>query len=77
MNNVTESLEKVERLLTDSSSPIMSALRSSSKYSVDKLPDTFDEYRATLKDGDVLSKPLDLNRIINDYNQMGKTEETV
>lgn len=44
--NVNESINKLDTLLNDSSSPIMSTLRATSKYSVDKLPETIDEYRA-------------------------------
>jgi len=50
-------------------------LRSSSKYATQKLPPTLDEYRATVKDGNIVDKPLDLNVIINDYQKMGKSEE--
>ena len=62
-------------LLNDSSSPILSNLRQSSKYSTQKLPETIDEYRSTVKDGDILKQPVDLNEIINDYRTLCKTED--
>lgn len=50
-------------------------MRSSSKYATQKLPPTLDEYRSTVKDGNIIEKPVDLNVIINDYQKMGKSEE--
>lgn len=55
----------------------MSTLRATSKYSVDKLPETIDEYRSTVKNGDILRNSVDLNRIINDYKTVGKTADTI
>lgn len=55
----------------------MSTLRATSKYSVDKLPKTIDEYRSTVKNGDILRNSVDLNRIINDYKTVGKTADTI
>jgi hypothetical protein len=68
-------LDKLEVLLNDSSSPILSNLRQSSKYSTQKLPETIDEYRSTVIDGDILNTPVDLNEIINDYRTLCKTED--
>lgn len=55
----------------------MSTLRATSKYSVDKLPETIDEYRSTVKNDDILRNSVDLNRIINDYKTVGKTADTI
>lgn len=73
ISNVSESIDKLDKLLNDSSSPIMSTIRSTSKYSVNKLPETIEEYRTTVKDGDFIDNPVDLNRIINDYRNIGQT----
>ncbi len=74
ISSVTESLEKMDVLLNDSSSPILSNLRASSKYATQKLPETLEEYRATVEGGDVIRNPVDLNVIINDYQSLNKTE---
>ena len=62
-------------LLNDASSPIVSTVRASSKYATQKLPETLDGYRATVKNGDILKDPVDLNVIINDFRDLGKTED--
>ncbi len=73
--SINESLEKADLLLNDQSSPLISKLRALSKYATQKLPDTIDGYRATLKDGNILDQPVDLNVMINDYQSLTKSEE--
>ena len=53
IDSINESLEKVDLLLNDRSSPILSNLRASSKYATQELPPTLDEYRATIDGGDI------------------------
>jgi len=52
----------------------MSTLNSCRKYVFHKLPETLDAYRATVKDGDITNQPIDLNRMINDYQAINKTK---
>ena len=61
-------------LLNDASSPIVSTVRASSKYATQKLPETFDGYQATFKNG-IMKEAVDLNVIINDFRSLGKTED--
>ena len=74
IDSINESLDKMDVLLNNSSSPILSNLRASSKYATQKLPRTLEEYRATIDGGDIVRAPVDLNAIINDYQALGKTE---
>ena len=67
IDNINQSLERLDILLNDQSSPLMSTIASLAKYSTQKLPEDLDAYRATLKDGDIIDEAVDLNRIINDY----------
>ena len=67
IDNINQSLERLDILLNDQSSPLMSTIASLAKYSTQKLPEDLDAYRATLKDGDIIDEAIDLNRIINDY----------
>jgi len=62
-------------LLNHQSSPILSNLQSSSRYATEKLPETIDEYRSTVKNGETADESVDLNRIINDFRSLGKTED--
>ena len=62
-------------LLSEGSSPILSSLRASSKHATKPLPGTLDSYRASLKDGDILHQPVDLNAMINEYRGLIKTED--
>lgn len=45
-DNMNEQLEQFDILLNDPSSPIISKIRSSSKYATEKLPETIDQYRS-------------------------------
>ena len=67
IENINQSLERMDILLNDRSSPLMSTLAGLSRYSTQKLPEDLEAYRATLKDGDIISEAVDLNRMINDY----------
>jgi len=75
VKSINESLEKSDILLNDFSSPLMSKLSALQKYSTQKLPETIDEYRATIKNGDILQEPVDLNVMINDYRSLNNTED--
>lgn len=47
-SDVSEELHKLDVLLKDQSSPLMSTLRSCGKYVNEKLPETLDAYRSTV-----------------------------
>ena len=76
-SDVSENLQKLDVLLNDQSSPLLSTLRSCSKYVHDKLPETLEAYRSTVKDGDILNNAVDVNLMINDYRALNSTEDTV
>ena len=59
--SISDSLDKMDILLNKASSPIVSNLKASDRYTTQKLPETLDEYRMTVKGGDVLNQPVDLN----------------
>ena len=75
IESINASIDKMDILLSDPSSPIISNMRSSSKYATQKLPETIDEYRSLLTDGDITNEPVDLNVIINDYRNMNKVDD--
>lgn len=75
LTSLNDSIDKVDVLLNDQSSPLLSNLRAASKYATQKLPQTIEEYRATVKDGNIVREPVDLNMIINDYRTICKTED--
>ena len=71
--NINDSLAKMDILLNKASSPIVSNLKASNKYTTQKLPETLDEYRAAVKGGVILSQPVDLNKMINDHSDLQRT----
>lgn len=75
VKSINESLEKADLLLNDSSSPLLSNLKALKKYATQKLPDSIDEYRSTIKNGDIIDEPVDLNVMINDYQALNNTED--
>lgn len=77
VSNASESLDKIELLLTDPSSPLVSTLKGTSKYSTSKLPETLDAYRATVDSGDLMASPVDLNSIIRDHQNITKLDSEV
>ena len=76
-SDVSEDLHKLDVLLNDQGSPLVSTLRTCSKYVHEKLPETLEAYRSTVKDGDIISNAVDVNLMINDYRSLNKTEDTV
>ena len=68
-------MERLDILLNDRSSPLISTLASLSKYASQKLPENLEAYRATVKDGDIINEAVDLNRMINDYRSLNLTED--
>ena len=67
-------MNKLELLINDPSSPILSAIRSSEKYEVNRLPGSLQEYTAK-NGGDFKKNPVNVTEMIRDARRLGKINE--
>jgi hypothetical protein len=69
ISDINQSINKLELLVDDQSSPILSAVRSSEKYEVTKLPSTLSEYNQRHSD------PVDVAEMMRDAKRLSELNE--
>ena len=68
-SDITASLDKLELLLNDGRSPVLSAIKQTGKYSTEPLPDTLKEYELSVKGG-LKENPIDAGGFKRDNRRL-------
>ena len=69
VDDINESLKKLDLLLNGNSSPVLSAIKQTSKYATSPLPDTLEDYEQTIP-GQLKDHPIDAGAFKRDYHKL-------